>query len=455
MGAVSLYLRVERRGRALPGGPVLLVVNHLNALVDPLVVLRTAGRPSRPLAKAPLFDHPLVGPILRRLGGLPIYRPRDDPDQVHRNQETFAAAVQALRLGQVVQIYPEGQSHSGPSLTRIRTGAARIAFQAEAESSWELGLRIVPVGLVYQGKHRFRGSVVATYGESLVVGRWRETWQQDEQNAVRDLTEAIGARLRGVTLNVPTIEDRLLVETAEVLHAREGGEVTERQRVGLRWRVPRLQAFARELRVLRSQAPDEYERLRRNVLRYRRMQELLGSAHETSVPARYALAAVVRYVVREGTILAVLTPVAAVAAVAWWIPYRIPREVVRAVRPTLDAESTWKLGAALLAFPLTLIVWTAVGWWVMGPLPGLAAGSILILAGIAWITWSERWRRAVEDVRVFLRAGPRRRSRERLARLRREIARAFDDLRPELDAAVAGGGGAPEEGGVEEGPPSP
>lgn len=430
-------------------------MNHLNALVDPLVVLRTAGRPSRPLAKAPLFDHPLVGPILRSLGGLPIYRPRDDPDQVHRNQETFAAAVQALRLGQVVQIYPEGQSHSGPSLTRIRTGAARIAFQAEAESAWKLGLRIVPVGLVYQGKHRFRGSVVATYGESLVVGRWLEACQRDEQAAVRDLTEAIGARLEAVTLNVPTIEDRLLVETAEALHAREGGEVTDRQRVDLGWRVPRLQAFARGLRILRSQAPDEYERLRRKVLRYRRMQELLGSADETSVPARYALPAVLRYVVREGTILVLLTPVAAVAAVAWWLPYRIPREVVRAVRPTLDAESSYKLGAALLAFPLMLIAWIAVGWRLMGPLAGLATASFLIVAGIAWIVWSERWHRAVEDVRVFLKAVPRHQSRERLAQLRRELARAFDDLRPELDAAVAGGGGAPEEGDVEEGPPSP
>lgn len=434
--AVALYLRVERRGRALPGGPVLLVANHLNALVDPLVVFRTAGRPTRPLAKAPLFHHPLVGPVLRSLGGLPVYRPRDDADQVHRNQETFDAAVQALRLGHAVQIYPEGQSHSGPSLTRIRTGAARIAFQAEAESGWQLGLRIVPVGLVYQGKHRFRGSVVATYGESLVIGHWQEACQRDEQEAVRDLTYAIGARLEAVTLNVPTVEDRTLVETAEALHARGTGEVAARQRVDLGRRVPRLQAFARGLRELREGAPEEYERLRHKVLRYRRLQELLGSDAQTSVPARYAFLHVLRYAVREGTVLALLTPVAAVAAVAWWLPYRIPRGVVRAVRPTLDAESTYKLGAALLAFPLMLIVWIVVGTAVGGPLAGLATGSTAVVAGITWIAWSDRWRRAAEDVRVFVRARPRSRSRQRLAQLRRELVQEFDELRREMDAAT-------------------
>jgi hypothetical protein len=28
----------------------------------------------RPLAKEPLFHHPLIGPVLKALGGLPVYR---------------------------------------------------------------------------------------------------------------------------------------------------------------------------------------------------------------------------------------------------------------------------------------------------------------------------------------------------------------------------------------------
>jgi 1-acyl-sn-glycerol-3-phosphate acyltransferase len=51
---------------------------------------------------------------------------------MHLNDRTFDAAIAALQSGGAVQIYPEGQSHSEPSLTPLRTGAARIALMAES-----------------------------------------------------------------------------------------------------------------------------------------------------------------------------------------------------------------------------------------------------------------------------------------------------------------------------------
>ena len=59
--AVSIFDQIEVRGSPIPGGPVLVVANHQNALLDPLVIFRVAGRPTRPLARAPLFDQPLLG----------------------------------------------------------------------------------------------------------------------------------------------------------------------------------------------------------------------------------------------------------------------------------------------------------------------------------------------------------------------------------------------------------
>ena len=123
---VSVFYDVERTGPVMPERPV----NHPNALVDPLVIFRTGGRPARTLAKAALFEQWLVGAMLRGLGGLPVYRRKDFPGQAHLNDTTFDAAIGALHNGEAVQIYPEGQSHSEPSLTPIRTGAARIALLA-------------------------------------------------------------------------------------------------------------------------------------------------------------------------------------------------------------------------------------------------------------------------------------------------------------------------------------
>jgi 1-acyl-sn-glycerol-3-phosphate acyltransferase len=69
--AVSIFYEVERRGPPLPPGPVLLTANHPNALVDPLVIFHTAGRASKPLAKAPLFEQVFVGRLCAAWGDCP------------------------------------------------------------------------------------------------------------------------------------------------------------------------------------------------------------------------------------------------------------------------------------------------------------------------------------------------------------------------------------------------
>src|SRR5690606_36356702 len=87
--AAAVVCRVDQRGPMLPPGRSLVVANRPNALLAPLVICRTAGRLARPLAKAPLFGQPVIGLMLRGLGGLPVYRQQDDPAQMHRNEHTF------------------------------------------------------------------------------------------------------------------------------------------------------------------------------------------------------------------------------------------------------------------------------------------------------------------------------------------------------------------------------
>ena len=69
--------------------------------------------------KAPLFEQALVGTVLKGLGGLPVYRRKDNPELMHLNDLSLDAAIRALQAGGAVQIYPEGQSHSEPSMTPL------------------------------------------------------------------------------------------------------------------------------------------------------------------------------------------------------------------------------------------------------------------------------------------------------------------------------------------------
>ena len=120
--AVRVFYRFRTEGEPPHTGPVLFVANHPNSIVDAMVVAASVGRPIRFLAKATLFDEPGLGALVRAGGAIPVYRRQDDPALTDRNARVFEAVHEALAEGDAVGIFPEGLSHSEPSLAALRTG---------------------------------------------------------------------------------------------------------------------------------------------------------------------------------------------------------------------------------------------------------------------------------------------------------------------------------------------
>ncbi|MGK7313447.1 MAG: 1-acyl-sn-glycerol-3-phosphate acyltransferase [Candidatus Longimicrobiales bacterium M2_2A_002] len=427
--AAGAFHHIERVGPALPDGPVLVVANHPNSLLDPLVIFRIAGRSTRPLAKAPLFEQPGVGLLLRAMNGLPVYRREDHPDLMDRNEDTFRAAIDALGRGEAVQIYPEGISHNEPQLQPLKTGAARIALGAEEAAGWELGLLIVPVGLTYsRQKTLYRSRAVARVGDVIRVDDWRAAYETDEQAAVRELTAEIGRRMTTVTLNLAEREDRGLIETAERLWAAEKTLAGWRERPELAERLPRLQAFARGLGWLREHDPERHARLARAVRRHQRRLAVIR-AGEGEAPPAYTLGDAIRYSTRK-VLLLLLTFVPGVAGMVLWAPpYRLTRLLVRRIDPPReDTIATYKLGAALLAYPLSWALLVALAWWWLGPAAAAVASVLLWPLGALGIYWKRRSQQLIEDVRLFFRLVTRPDWRAELAADRRRLVAEFDEI---------------------------
>lgn len=191
-------IRVTGRNRIPVSAPLLIAVNHQNALVDSLIVGWVVPRRIVMTAKATLLNNPLIALVFRVLGVVPLRRVSDEaresngpPVDRSRNSGAFEEILNLLGKSGAVLIFPEGKSHNEAGLEPLKTGLARLALQARDERSIK-GVTILPLGLVFEDKG-VPGTIAGVHvGEPIEMDSWPNT----DHVA---LTEEIAKRLRAVS----------------------------------------------------------------------------------------------------------------------------------------------------------------------------------------------------------------------------------------------------------------
>jgi 1-acyl-sn-glycerol-3-phosphate acyltransferase len=379
--------------------PLLVIANHQNALIDPMLLLATLPRRLVPIAKAPLFRHPLISPFLYLAGAIPVHRRQDTVTETSdpvRNQAMFAAAVAALRAGDAVLIFPEGVSQPEPHLMPLRSGAARLVLAAEADG---IHPAVLPVGLVYHQPEVFRaGWALVLIGRPLSPADPAQRLATAPAAAVRTLTDAMDAALKELIVEARDRDTLRLVELADRIWRADTKEPYGAPARRTEWRRRAMLAW----RHLSEHEPERVGRFRAELELYAMRLEAAGlTGREPEVG--YPLGLVLRYAIREGTALALGLPLALVGIVIHALPYQLTALAVRALRPEADSEATYKVAAGLVLYPLCWLAetWLARriggGWLVAGFL------ACLVPAGLLALTWRARLARVGADARGFAR----------------------------------------------------
>ncbi|MGZ7025732.1 MAG: 1-acyl-sn-glycerol-3-phosphate acyltransferase [Acidimicrobiia bacterium] len=386
---VSLVYRhvdVTARSNVPEDRPAILAANHSNALADVAVIVAKMPKFPRVLAAASWWKWPPVR-LLFRLGGVvPVYRRREG--ETEQNAASFEACHAALATGAHLAIFPEGEMNLDPALLPLKTGAARIALGAAADSE-VAGIVIVPVGMVYDDRARFRSDLEIHFGEPIEVDEWVDLYRTDPTKAVRAVTDLVADRLAEATVNHGSRDEAGTIDRAAAfaLADRRRG-VPPESRYARRNELRR--AIASSVAIAGGESSAEYRRLKAAVAAHTADLEALG----VSAPRDFRTLSPASGVERVSTDveLAVLTVPAVLGLVA-----NAPTIAVIALATSLVRNEGWKATTiGVLGTFLSPVLWAAelvVLARRIGRRRALVLTTAGAIGGAAALAWRERFRR--------------------------------------------------------------
>ncbi len=353
----------------------LFGANHVNGIIDPVLVMTSTKATLSPVAKSTLWQIPGLSILLNVAEAVPIIRRQDNPDRAAgSNDEIFARVAAHLIKGGNMLIFPEGTSHSEPHVLPLKVGAGRMLTAAREGGG--RGLTFQAVGLEFEERETFRSRVLVIFGPVRSV----DEIDQEGHALAQAITTQLSEDLTELVVEGENWEDRRLIARVAQLLAHEQGDRSLRS-----WNN-----IGRQVEAARKSLSDEQADLYKGIaLSVNGYYRLLAAAHlrdedvldGTSAEGDKAL---------KMLWLAVLAPLALAGLVLYLVPYQIPKLATRLAGTEPDMISTYKVGLGLIVFPLWTLLLIALSF-VFLPWPYGPGGALLaVLSPFAVLTWLDQ-----------------------------------------------------------------
>jgi len=357
--------------------PVILAINHQNALMDALTVISAIKGPLVFMARSDIFKNQTTAKILRFFKILPIYRIRDGIQSLQNNDAVFNEAVATLQDKKRLAILPEGNHFGQRRLRILKKGIARIAFQAEDKNNFELGLKIIPVGLDYSHYIRFGSDLLVHFGTPFTITHYKEEYKENPQKAMNAFMQELREKMIPHMLN---IDDEANYESIEMIKDLYINYLKKSKAVAVDHfnLLKKSQHIADQLISLKEQEPDTFAQIAENASEIKKLLSELNLRPWVLTKKRYSISAVL-----VSWMLQIITlPVFIFGILANILPFYLPVYFARKVKDP-QFLSSFRFVIAILTFTLFYLIYLiillilisnkliSVGIWILIPITGI------------------------------------------------------------------------------------
>ncbi|MFD0680945.1 MULTISPECIES: lysophospholipid acyltransferase family protein [unclassified Paenibacillus] len=154
------------------GKPVILCANHTSNMDPPLLGSPLVGRRVHYMAKAELFDVPVLGWVLPRISAFPVKRGGV-------SKESIRLSLQLLSENKILGIFPEGSRSNAGGMGK--KGAASLALKS--------GATVVPAAIV-GGYKPFR-QLTLVYGKPVDISEFADQGSEGLEQATDKILSVI------------------------------------------------------------------------------------------------------------------------------------------------------------------------------------------------------------------------------------------------------------------------
>lgn len=185
--------------------PLVICANHASAHLDGILIMIYSKRKYHVLVRADIFNKPWLAKLLAKIHLIPIYRMRDGIRNLDKNSETFDQCISILKNNGAVIIFPEANCVMERKLRPLHKGASKIAFMAEEQSGFNLGVQMCTVGITQEKMAKSGGRLFLECSKVFSISDYKNVYLENANKAYTQVMQRIEHDLRTV---LPVIEER-------------------------------------------------------------------------------------------------------------------------------------------------------------------------------------------------------------------------------------------------------